>query len=422
VSRRFHFALLRAASCLIPAREREEWVAEWRAELWYVGPSRRTAFCLGAFRDAYWLRRNSPPPVYLQSPWECLAVLAVLAGLSTLLAFRIPLTHEMLFAPSLPKGLATITNISVAEYRRLPADALSAAFYGQARIYESKLTVAPASRKLFDLLEVPIVAPADPRVAPLVVSWSAWRKHFAGDPNIVGRRLTVAGRKAQVAAILSDRTWDLPGYADSWLLVDESGLPSESRGYVLAQVNSRTRHMSIVHADGSTATYACLPLSEPGILFLLLMILVVSAAILPAVTKLSLGEYPTYRHAASRGVGVRRWAFLAAKTLLVVPIVLFGSLGMFALIAVQVQAHGLIVCGVLAFRWILVDQRRRCPVCLRVLSNPMSIGVPSRTLLDWYGTELVCSKGHGLLHVPEISNSYSEQRWLHLDSSWSGLF
>jgi hypothetical protein len=57
-----------------------------------------------------------------------------------------------------------------------------------------------------------------------------------------------------------------------------------------------------------------------------------------------------------------------------------------------------------------------------VLTNPTSIGEPSRTLLEWYGTELICGRGHGLLHVPEIRNSYSEQRWLHLDSSWSSLF
>jgi hypothetical protein len=87
-----------------------------------------------------------------------------------------------------------------------------------------------------------------------------------------------------------------------------------------------------------------------------------------------------------------------------------------------VAPHAMIVSGVIGFRWILIDQRRRCPVCLRVLTNPTTIGEPSRTLLEWYGTELICTKGHGLLHVPEIRNSYSEQRWLRLDSSWSSLF
>ena len=350
-------------------------------------------------------------------------MLAVLAGLSVLLALRIPLTHEMLFAPALPKGLSTITNISVGDYRRLPAEAAHAAFYGQARMYESKLTVAPASRKLFDLLEVPVAAPADSRIAPLVLSWSAWRKKFAGDPNIVGRRLTVAGRRAQVAAVLSDQVWQLPGYAEAWLLVDEATLALGVQGLRARCACATQAPFFVVRMRmGLLQLHLHAALRTTHTIHPAAGILGVSIAILPAVTSISLGEYPANRHAASRGVGMRRWMFLAAKTLLVIPIVLFGSLGVFALIAVQVQAHGLIVSGVLAFRWILVDQRRRCPVCLRVLSNPMSIGAPSRTLLDWYGTELMCGKGHGLLHVPEISNSYSEQRWLHLDSSWSGLF
>ena len=82
----------------------------------------------------------------------------------------------------------------------------------------------------------------------------------------------------------------------------------------------------------------------------------------------------------------------------------------------------MIVGSVVGFRWVLVDQRRRCPVCLRLLTHATPIGEPSRTLLELYGTEQICTRGHGLLHVPEIRSSYSEQRWLRLDSSWSGLF
>jgi hypothetical protein len=119
---------------------------------------------------------------------------------------------------------------------------------------------------------------------------------------------------------------------------------------------------------------------------------------------------------------MRRWIFLAVKIVLVLPIVLFGSVALFSMIAAGLQAHGMIVSSVIGFRWVLMDQRRRCPICLRVLSNPTTIGQASRTLLELYGTELMCARGHGLLHVPEIRNSYSEQRWLHLDSSWSSLF
>jgi hypothetical protein len=78
---------------------------------------------------------------------------------------------------------------------------------------------------------------------------------------------------------------------------------------------------------------------------------------------------------------------------------------------------------ILGFRWLLIDQRRRCPVCLRILTNPTRIGHASRTFLEWYGTELICRKGHGLLHIPEIPGScYGPQRWLYLDPSWRSLF
>jgi hypothetical protein len=58
-----------------------------------------------------------------------------------------------------------------------------------------------------------------------------------------------------------------------------------------------------------------------------------------------------------------------------------------------------------------------------LLTNPVRIGTPSQTFLGWYGAESICSRGHGLLHISEISSSYSETpEWLSLDDSWSDLF
>ena len=57
-----HLAILRSASLLVPGPHRAEWFAEWTAELWHVNRG-ATAFCLGAFRDAFWLRRNTPTPI-----------------------------------------------------------------------------------------------------------------------------------------------------------------------------------------------------------------------------------------------------------------------------------------------------------------------------------------------------------------------
>jgi hypothetical protein len=60
---RIHLTILRLAARLTPREQREEWFAEWRSELWYVCQAGKpaTAFCLGSFKDALWLRRNSPP-------------------------------------------------------------------------------------------------------------------------------------------------------------------------------------------------------------------------------------------------------------------------------------------------------------------------------------------------------------------------
>jgi hypothetical protein len=115
--------------------------------------------------------------------------------------------------------------------------------------------------------------------------------------------------------------------------------------------------------------------------------------------------------------GLRRWVFLAAKSVLLVLIVVFGVANLGA-----AGGFGLFS-FVLAFRWAVDDQRERCPVCLRRLTNPTRIGEPSHTFLDWYGTEFMCDRGHGLLHVTEIHAScYNTQHWLYLDSSWSNLF
>lgn len=415
---RLHLALLRAASWLAPAREREEWLAEWRAELWYVGPRLRTRFCLGSFRDAFWLRCHAPPAARLQSPWECLAVLAVLAGLSVFFALRLSLPREIFFSRSLPAGLVTVSGVPFDDYRQFPASYGTVAFYG---LSGGALPVARASRNLFDLLQMPLSAPSEPSIAPLVLTRTGWRKHFDGDPHIVGRRVNIEGRPAEIVGVIPDTVWRLPGYADAWLLLDEPELESESRGYLLARLAPATRLVSVTRADGGVDRLHCVPLDGPSPLLMFLLI-AVSALILPAVTDLSLGKYPPNPHAVSRTAAGRRWLFLAVKTVLVLPIVLFGLTDVLSLIAAALQPHAMIVGGVIGLRWILNDQRHRCPVCLRVLSNPTPIGGPSHILLEWYGTELICARGHGLLHVPEIRSSYSEPRWLHLDSSWSSLF
>jgi len=101
--------------------------------------------------------------------------------------------------------------------------------------------------------------------------------------------------------------------------------------------------------------------------------------------------------------------------------------GLFALVlagsVLPLAPLGVLAMWILTCRWLILDQRRRCPVCLRLLTNPVRIGAPSQSFLEWYGAESMCSRGHGLLQVPELSTSYSGRpHWQRLDGSWRGLF
>jgi hypothetical protein len=137
-----------------------------------------------------------------------------------------------------------------------------------------------------------------------------------------------------------------------------------------------------------------------------------ACVIMPSTTRFSLGEYP------ANGCAFRRWVFLAAKLLLVLALFYFGAMTSTHLRhAAGSGILFLLWSCIFAFRWILADQRRRCPVCLHLLSHPVHVGQASRIFLGWDGTEFLCRKGHGLLHVPQTPTSwYGTQRWLSLDT------
>jgi hypothetical protein len=261
--------ILRAASLLAPGDRRAEWVREWQSELWYIPRGGATRFCLGAFQDALWVRRNNPGlgkrhGLHLESPIGCLAFLSVLAAVSLAIAVRLP-------APKLPN---------------MPS-------HLQAR--------------------------------------------------------------------------DLPG------------------------------------GCGAMALLSCLMLP---------------------VIRLVTGQAPARFHTVPWPCRVRCGVFLALKIALLHPIMLGSFLiGISIGQVLPFVQLGISAAWVLAFRWVLTDQRGRCPVCLRLLTDPVRIGAASRTLLEWYGAESMCARGHGWLHSAEIPSSYSDYpQWHGLDDSWKELF
>jgi len=248
-------AILRVASLVAPKDRRTEWLEEWQSELWYIPRPEAFRFCLGAFQDAFWLRRNDPAPgnfrrFCLDSPFHCLAFLGTVAALSICIATRLA---KLLPPPEAPFAI----------------------------------------------------------LAPMV--------------------------------------------------------------------------------------FICLPL---------------------AAIALAIGDGPGKRSPALGPGKLRGWIFLTSKILLLTPIL---HCTMMMIVLAPVLEFGFFLAYALLFRWAVADQRRRCPVCLRLLTKPVLIGNSSQTLLDWYGAESMCSRGHGMLHAPGISASYSSEQWLTLDDAWSSL-
>jgi len=163
--------------------------------------------------------------------------------------------------------------------------------------------------------------------------------------------------------------------------------------------------------------------SPPGagqfVLSLLWMYLL-SSLILFTLNPLGLGEYPPNRYAPSLIIRLRRWAFLGVKIILLPPTITFAC---FILVPIFPPAPSMLFFGLIfGLRWALADQRQRCPVCLHLLSNPIRIGSPAHMFLGPYGTELICTRGHGFLYVPAAPASWcSTQRWQYLDPSSSSL-
>jgi hypothetical protein len=276
----------------------------------------------------------------------------------------------------------------------------------------------------------------------LALSYAAWGKYFDGDPHIIGKYVPVAGQEAIVVGILPNDSWRLTDRPDAWLLESNSYLqvlPAGAMGFVIGHT-SRSAQISDTHGhwqlsmprDQDYDVLDCVPITDrryqPWITFLFTLILACVA--LPATTPLPLGDYPATDHPLFAAMRWRRWRFLIVKIALLVLIVYcistslaFANSAISQDSSVYIQFCTSFIGLLFSFRWALRDQRRRCPVCLRILSNPARVGHPSQNFLAWHGTEFMCAKGHGLLHIPEMATSwFSTQRWLYLDQSWKGLF
>lgn len=481
----FHLAMLRAASLLVPLRRREDWWREWRNELWHVRREQATertvrwraehevtAFCRGAFRDALCLRRETGGPETAHgsvwgSPGHCIFGFAAVLSAGFAVALLLPGVRAVSGAPRfrINPGLILIrsarsddaaSTISREEFRRWTARRQryfdEFAFYSvsRERIWagspaETQWPVAHASANLFAMLGVPLrfALPADGSESgkPVaILSCAAFEREFGGHAQSVWTTVRIGQMDVRLGGVAPCGGWALPGDVDAWLLEPGSALAADTAGYVVAHLTPQgqaamTGSRVAIAEDGADDADSYLwgdalegQARGPWDIYLFSVLLAFLA--LPAVTSVTMGETSFSSQRPSMRQQLRRRGFLAAKIVLLLPIVwcvpvdlAYWHAASSSAAAQYVQLIASFSICLLGMRWILLDQRRRCPVCLRRVSNPARVGDASRTFLGWNGTEMMCLGGHTLLHVPGLPTSwFATQRWLYLDRSWEFLF
>ena len=486
-----HLGLLRAASLILPRGQRAEWRREWHGELWHVrqacaptgGWSCQSeleiiSFCLGAFQDAYCLRRQWRPVKMRLSPLagtpvRCILHLAVLLTASYILALSLPGVQAELSLVSsrIGAGLVliryaglsgnSIPSISPRQYRvwkghkqqyfdgfafyRVTRQTLSRTAAPPGLPETSRWDVADVSSNFFALLGLSVQlrqphAGHDKDLPGVVLSEEAWKRDFRADPDAAGRVVRLGLRQVRIAGVVPDRLCGLPGKVDAWLLQPDSEFVSAQPGYLVAHLSpygestmpGETMPITASGPDLTTIDLLGVPLTPaaPGSWAVFLFACLVAFLALPAMTSVSFSDYSIQSQRPSWFARLCRLGFLSAKIALLLPIAYFASLDLAygraavaPVTAVYIQLAASFSICLFGLCWALQDQRQRCPMCLCRVAHPAHVGLPSRTFLAWNGTELICPGGHSLLHVPELPTSwFSTQRWLFLDPSWQFLF
>ena len=478
--------LLCCASFLVPERQRAEWRLEWESELWHArqsnGASTKVSlqaeheiasFCCGAFQDAACLRRlswqNQPRLTPLHgSATQCLFWLGCLLFVSYIVFLLSPgvrAAHDF-SGDSVRPGTILIQdeeaeNSSVSTMaidqvrlwqrsRQRYADGF--AFYRVAREsvelgphVSGIWQIAQASSNLFTLAGWSLhytIPKQDARndLPRLVLSERVWRQQFGANPEIVGTVLLVESRRARVVGIAPVDAWRLPGNSDAWLMESDSEISRNGRGYVVAHLTRSGRSemwgglVNITSYDSRRSQRAFLGRSlegqVPGPWKIYWFAILLAILALPAIASVSLAEYSFSSHKPSWIRRAVRLGFLGAKIVLIMLIAYFSSVDLaywhspaFSTSGAYIQLVAAFAICLFGMRWALLDQHERCPVCLKRVTHPAQVGSLSRMFLAWSGTELICTGGHTLLHVPGMPTSwFSAQRWMYLDASWDFLF
>jgi hypothetical protein len=434
-----------------------------------------TSFCVGSFQDAACLRRQEPQQMAVASAsvhgsaWHCIVCLCFVLALCAMIGRFLPgiESEKEAARATLPPGVILIAEgeygngdkpaISFADYRdwesRQQRFFRNLAFYrmDKERVQTAGLErgvwrVAHATQNLPGMLGagIPHDASIDRDDVPqAMLSQSMWRRAFQSDPAVIGQVIAVAHRTVRIAGIAPAAAWQLPGGADLWITETSTALARTSasaKGHVIAllspvgqaEMSGYAIAITVYGADGEPMAYHGMQFVPPtgGPVTIYGFALLLALLALPAITSVFKSESSFDSHRPSVKTRLKRAAFLAIKMALVAALGFFAALDVaywnypdYAATGEFLQFVSSFCICLFGLRWALMDQSRRCPVCLRRVTHPAQVGIASCTFLGWNGTEMICTGGHALLHVPSLPTSwFSNQRWMYLDTSWDFLF
>ena len=236
-------------------------------------------------------------------------------------------------------------------------------------------------------------------------------REFGGNPNIAGAKLHVGSVDAIVAGVAFGGSTGLPGGANAWLLDSDSQVVNGKSEFVVGHLSPARvfRRWALGSVRGRDLARV------PGVAF--------RPPTVHRRVQQWFAQAITGQKRPVLGIPDRKDLHPAGDCVLHVrgPR-LFARATLLAIVGLHTVASAVALC-LLGLGWAFRDQQRRCPICLRRMAHPVDVGQPSRTFLAWNGTELVCERGHTLLHIPETPTSwFGSQRWVCLDGSWQFLF
>ncbi len=477
--------IIEAASRLVPSEQRSDWKKEWHAEIWHnwqflahAGAwNHREAIrllhrCCGALPDALWHFTGQDAVrgrfrEWIRSPWTCLGLFGAALLLLAALTGGFPATRALLQTGS-SRAASNLVFVwfhpsAGGGDEGLPPDVVPA-WAARSRLLESiapfvinhrlvrtssgrslQPLVVKTQASLFHVLDAkPLLGRFPSRGDGLVLTYSLWRSLFDRNPAVIGRKVQIGRDWLPVAAVLPPNFRFLsrqpaaylvePSLPDAQLMVVGRLKPGVTEKQLDSEL-TRIAETACYYFFRSELRYsfpknaAWIPLEVFSLAALASTFLILVAS------RVRLSRLRAVLRAQNRKFLCFRVSFFSAKIALAFLLVFISALEWSrsesaVLYGSKDPAAGpfllwLYILGTMGVLfWALADQRARCRVCLRLLCFPVRVGCPGCLLLNWSGTELLCSEGHGLLHVPHLAPSWDEEseRWISLDESWKELF